>query len=94
MVSRYIKSIWQSNSTLQAKTKAMTFISTADEQLHDWKPLLKEGIDTSFTNLVNLITVAILLITSLVISLLILIYGLGTSLATLVTKIIENGQRR
>ena len=93
MVSRYIKSIWRSNSTSQAKTKAMTFISTADEQLHDWKPLLKEGIDTSFTNLVNLITTLILLITSLAISLLILIYGLGTLLVTQVTKIIENGRK-
>ena len=93
MVSRYIKSIWQSNSTLQAKTKAMTFISTADGQLRNWKPLLKEGIDTSFTNLVNLITVAILLITSLAISLIILIYGLVISLATQVMKIIENGRK-
>jgi len=93
MVLKYIKSIWQLNSTSQVKTNLMTFINTADEQLHDWKPLLREGIDTFFISLVNLITILMLLITSLAISLLILTDGLGTLLVTQVTKIIENGRK-
>ena len=53
MVSKYIKSIWQSNYTSQVKTKATTFIDTADEQLQNWPPLLREGIDIFFTSLVE-----------------------------------------
>tara|TARA_B100001564_G_scaffold165357_1_gene139021 strand:- start:170 stop:781 length:612 start_codon:yes stop_codon:yes gene_type:complete len=78
MVLKYIKSIWQSNSTSQVKTNLTTFINTTVEQLQDWKPLLKEGIAISFISLVNLITISLLLITSLVILCLILIYGLAT----------------
>ena len=80
MVLKYIKSIWQSNSTSQVKTSLTTFINTTVEQLQDWRPLLKEGIAISFISLVNLITISLLLITSLVILFLILIYGLVTSL--------------
>ena len=66
---------------------------TTVEQLQDWQPLLKEGIAISFISLVNLITISLLLITSLVILCLILIYGLATSLAKLVTILINNGQK-
>ena len=52
MVLKFIKSIWQSNSTSQVKEGLMTFISTSVEQLQDWKPLLKEGIAISFISLV------------------------------------------
>ena len=62
MVLKYIKSIWQLNSTSQVKTNLMTFINTADEQLHYWRPLLREGIDTFFISLVNLMTILMLLI--------------------------------
>ena len=41
MVSKYIKSIWQSNYTSQVKTKATTFIDTVDEQLQNWPLLLR-----------------------------------------------------
>ena len=37
MVLKYIKSIWQSNSTSQVKTNLTTFISTTAEQLQDCK---------------------------------------------------------
>jgi hypothetical protein len=94
MVLKYIKSIWQSSSTSQVKQGLMTFIDTSVKQLQDWRPLLKEGIGISFISLVNLITVTLLLITSLAILLLILIYGLATSLAKLAMIIINNGQKR
>ena len=87
MVLKYIKSIWQSSSTSQVKTSLMTFISTTEEQLQDWKHLLKEGIGIIFIGLVNLTTVSLLLITSLAILFLILIYGLVTSLVKLVTRL-------
>ena len=74
MVLKYIKSIWQSNSTSQVKANLTTFINTTVEQLQDWQPLLKEGIAISFISLVNLITISLLLITSLVILCLILIW--------------------
>ena len=75
MVSKYIKSIWQSNYTSQVKTKATTFIDTVDEQLQNWPLLLREGIDIFFISLVNLITILLLWITLSAILLLILIYG-------------------
>ena len=94
MVLKYIKSIWQSSSTSQVKTNLMTFISTTEEQLRDWKHLLKEGIGITFTGLVNLTTISLLLITSLAILFLILTYGLVTSLAKLVMNIINNGLKK
>ena len=94
MVLKYIKSIWQLNSTSLVKEKLMTFISTVGEQLQDWKHLLKEGIGISFISFLNLITIATLLIISLVILLLILIYGLVTSLVELVMTLIRPGKRK
>jgi hypothetical protein len=94
MVLKYIKHIWQSNSTSQVKTNLTTFINTTVEQLQDWKLLLKEGIGITFIGLVNLMTISLLLITSLVILFLILIYGLATSLAKLVMNIINNGLKK
>ena len=94
MVLKYIKSIWQSSSTSQVKTNLITFINTTEEQLQDWRHLLKEGIGITFTGLVSLTTISLLLITSLVILFLILIYGLVTSLAKLAMIIINNGQKR
>jgi hypothetical protein len=93
MVSKYIKSIWQSNYISQAKTEVTTFIGTADEQLQDWKPLLKEGTGIFFTNFLGLIT-ALLWSTILLVTLsVILIYGLAILLAQLVTKVIKSGLR-
>ena len=81
MDSKYIKSIWQSNYISQAKTEVTTFIDTADEQLQDWKPLLKEGIGIFSTNFLGLIT-ALLWSTILLVTLsVILIYGLAILLA-------------
>ena len=94
MVLKYIKSIWQSSSTSQVKTNLITFINTTEEQLQDWRRLLKEGIGITFTGLVNLTTISLLLITSLVILFLILTYGLVTSLAKLVMNIINNGLKK
>ena len=44
MALKFIKSIWQSNSTSQVKDNLTTFINTTEEQLRDWKPLLIEDI--------------------------------------------------
>ena len=93
MVLKYIKSIWQSNYISQAKTEVTTFINTADEQLQDWKPSLKEGIDIFFTNFLGLITALLWSITLLVTLSIILIYGLAILLAQLVTKVIKSGLR-
>ena len=93
MVLKYIKSIWQSNDISQAKTEVTTFIDTADEQLQNLKPSLKEGIDIFFTNLVALITALLWSITLLVTLSIILIYGLAILLAQLVTKVIKSGLR-
>jgi hypothetical protein len=93
MVLKYIKSIWQSNYISQAKTEVTTFINTADEQLQDWKPSLKEGTDIFFTNFLGLITALLWSITLLVILLIMLIYGLAILLAQLVTKVIKSGLR-
>ena len=89
MVLKYIKSIWQSNYISQAKTEVTTFIDTADEQLQNLKPSLKEGTDIFFTNLVALITALLWSITLLVTLSIILIYGLAILLAQLVTKVIK-----
>ena len=94
MVLKYIKSIWQSNSTSQVKDNLTTFINTTEEQLRDRKPLLREGIGITFIGFLNLMTISLLLITSLAILFLILTYGLVTSLVKLVMSIINNGQKR
>ena len=94
MALKFIKSIWQSNSTSQVKDNLTTFINTTEEQLRDWKPLLREGIGITFIGFLNLMTISLLLITSLAILFLILIYGLVTSLVKLVMSIINNGQKR
>ena len=93
MVLKYIKSIWQSNYISQAKTEVTTFIDTADEQLQNLKPSLKEGIDIFFTNLAALMTALLWSITLLVTLSIILIYGLAILLAQLVTKVIKSGVR-
>ena len=93
MVLKYIKSIWQSNYISQARTEVTTFIDTADEQLQDWKPSLKEGIDIFFTNFLGLITALLWSIILLVTLSIILIYGLAILLAQLVTKVIKSGLR-
>ena len=72
----------------------MTFISTVGEQLQDWKLLLKEGTAISFISFLNLIIVIALLITSLAILLLVLIYGLVTSLVELVMILTRDGKRK
>ncbi len=60
-----------------SKTEVTTFIDTADEQLQNLKPSLKEGTDIFFTNLVALITALLWSITLLVTLSIILIYGLA-----------------
>ena len=94
MALKYIKTIWQSNSTSQVKTNLTTFINTTAEQLQDWKHLLKEGIGITFIGFLNLMTVSLLLITSLVILFLILIYGLVTSSVKLAMNTINNGLKK
>ena len=68
------------NSTSQVKDNLTTFINTTEEQLRDWKPLLREGIGITFITFLNLMVISLLLITSLAILFLILTYGLVTSL--------------
>ena len=93
MALRFIKSIWQSNYISLVRTRVMTTINTVAEQLLGLRPLLKEGIDISFTSLVELIAVIILLTILLVILSIILIFGLAISLADLVMRIINSGQK-
>ena len=90
---KFIKYIWQSNYILQVKTRVMTSINTMARQQQGWKVSLKEGISIFFTSLVELIAIAMSLIILSVILFLTLICGLGISLANLVTKTTNHGQK-
>ena len=90
---KFIKYIWQSNYILQVKTRVMTSINTMARQQQGWKVSLKEGISIFFTSLVELIAIAMSLIILSVILFLTLICGLGISLANLVMKTTNHGQK-
>ena len=78
-----------------SKRQSYDFHRHNGKQLQDWKTFTKRRDRYFFhKDLVNLITITLLLITSLAILLLILIYGLATSLAKLAMIIINNGQKR